>query len=110
LVAEVMLGHLAAHRARRRAAGHRQQEAAQKGRVHAPGVIGDPDRRHRVFLQDAVHPALLPAGDLGAAQQGEEVVAGVEDVLHLVEDQQGLPAPTEQALGQQVGGQPPVAG
>jgi hypothetical protein len=37
------------------------------------------------------------------AQQREEVVAGVEDVLDLVEDQQGIATPREQALGEQIG-------
>ena len=100
--AQVALGHLAAHRAWRRATGQGQQEAAQEGRVHAVGAVGDPDRRDRVFLQGAVDPALLLAG-LAAAEQGEKEIAGLEDVLHFVEDQQGVAAAGQQALGQQVG-------
>ena len=89
---------------RRGAAGQGQQKAAQKGRVHARGTVGDPDRRDRVFLQGAVDPPLLltrPA----AAEEGQEEVVGLEDVLHLVEDQQGVAAAGQEALGQQVGRQ-----
>jgi hypothetical protein len=107
-VAEVGLGDASAHRARRGGAGERQQEAAQEGRIHPLGAVGDPDRRDRVVLQGAVHPALLVSRTGATAQQGEEVVVGLEDVLDLVEDQQGIATPGEQALGEQIGREPPL--
>jgi hypothetical protein len=64
-VAQVAADHPAAHRPRRRREGHRQQETAQEGRVHAVGVVGDPHGGDGVLLEHPVHPALLAVGRRG---------------------------------------------
>ena len=58
-MSEVARRHRPAHAARRRGEGDGQQEAAQEGGIHLLDVVGDPDRRQRVVLEQPVDPALV---------------------------------------------------
>ena len=97
-----------AHRHRRGRQLERVVEPAPEGGIDLLDLVAHPDRRHRVGLEQTVHPRLLLPR---AAFDPEEGVGDLrKGVFDLVEEDEAAPVAREQALSEAVGIKPLAPG